>query len=173
MMAERGRDVARSGKISTQKENRNAGKSRAAGNYRKNASSTADPLTSLSHRRAEQQGQRRIARHRIVFLRRGKREEHQDKPDPANRQQTDAPRAVDRFKRKLGDSGEVDAPWKKPQKVEEPEPNPGDRIVIARITQIEETKDLFVNEIEPEKAMVCAGPTVKRERKIRRIVTRR
>ncbi len=50
--------------------------------------------------------------------------------------------------------------------MEQPEPEPGDRIVIARIAQIEEAKDLLVDEKEPEKAVVFARTAVKRDREI-------
>ncbi len=50
MVSERGRDVPRRGNISHQKKNSDAGESRAAGNHGKNAGSTADPITSRSHR---------------------------------------------------------------------------------------------------------------------------
>src|SRR6266478_3035939 len=166
-------DVTWGRKISHQKDNRDAGEPGAAGNHGENASSTPDPITSLRHRRAEQQGHRWVARHRIIFLRRGKREKHQNKSDPANRQQARAAGAVDGFKRKFGDGGEVHAPWKKPQKVEEPEPNSRDRIVIAGITQIEEAKDLFVEEIKPQKSVVFPRTAVKPKIEIRWITARR
>src|SRR6266851_664262 len=169
MMAKRGRDVPRRGNITHQEKNGDAKESRAAGNYGKNAGSTPDPIPALSHCGAQQQSQRGIAGHRVIFLRGGKCEEDQDKSGPANGQQMRAASAVNRFKRKLGDGGEVDAPRKKPQEVKKPEPQPGDRIVIAWITQIEKAKDLFVDEIEPKKSVVFTRAAVKRKREIRRI----
>src|SRR6266478_7199555 len=56
--------------------------------------------------------------------------------------------------------------------MEEPEPQPRDRIVIARIAQIEESQDLLVDKIKPEKAVVFARTGVQRKRKIRRIAKR-
>ena len=56
--------------------------------------------------------------------------------------------------------------------MEQPEPEPGDRIVISRIAQIEEAKDLLVDEIEPKKAVVFTRTAVKREREIGRITKR-
>src|SRR6266852_5979068 len=53
--------------------------------------------------------------------------------------------------------------------VKEPEPEPGNRIVIARIAQIKESKDLLVDQIKPEKPVVFARSAVKREREIGRI----
>src|SRR5256885_1455594 len=50
--------------------------------------------------------------------------------------------------------------------MEEPEPEPRDCVVIARIPQIEEAKDLLVDEIEPEKTVVLARTAVKQEREI-------
>src|SRR6266850_135720 len=50
--------------------------------------------------------------------------------------------------------------------MEEPEPEPRDCVVIARIPQIEEAKDLLVDEIEPEKTVVLPRAAVKREREI-------
>src|SRR5882762_1601175 len=110
MMAKSGRDVARCGNVSHQKKNRDTGETGEAGDQGENASSAANPITARSHRRAEQQGQRGIARHRVVFLSSGKREEHQDKSDPAYRQQTGAAGAVNRFEGKPDDGGEVYAP---------------------------------------------------------------
>src|SRR5437588_9464793 len=173
MMAECGGDVARRGKISHQKENRDAGKRRAAGDRGKNVSSAPDPITVLRHRGAEQQGHRRVARHRIVFLRRGECEKRQDESDPANRQQPRAAHTVDRLKRKFGDGGKVDAPWKEPQKVEQPETNPGNGIVIAWITQIEKAKNLLVDEVKPEESVVFPRTAVKPKIEIRWITARR
>src|ERR1700719_1016986 len=56
--------------------------------------------------------------------------------------------------------------------MEEPEPQPWDRIVIARIAQIEESQDLLVDKIKPEKAVVFARTGVQRKRKIGRIPKR-
>src|SRR5260370_29776123 len=56
--------------------------------------------------------------------------------------------------------------------MEQPEPQPRDRIVIARIAQIEESQDLLVDEIEPEKAVVFTRTAVQRKRKIGRIPKR-
>src|ERR1700674_2336460 len=53
--------------------------------------------------------------------------------------------------------------------MEQPEPEPRDRIVIARIAQIEESQDLLVDEIKPEKAVVFARTAVQRKREIGRI----
>src|SRR5712691_10918344 len=50
--------------------------------------------------------------------------------------------------------------------MEEPEPQPRDRIVIARIAQVEESQNLLVDEIKPEKAVVFARSAVQRKRKI-------
>src|SRR5207302_7695581 len=132
-----------------------------------------DPITAFGHCGPQQQGHRRIARHRIIFLRRGKREKHQDESDPANRQQTRVAGAVDRFERKFGDGGKVDAPWKEQQKVEQPEPNPGDGIVIAWITQIEKAKNLLVDEVKPEESVVFPRTAVKPKIEIRWITARR
>src|SRR5947207_1997393 len=173
MMAERGGNVARGGKISHQKEDRDAGERRGTGDHGKNACPTPDPITALRHRGAEKQGHRRIAGHRIIFLRRGECEKHQDESDPANRQQLRAARPVDRFERKFGDGGKVDAPWKEPQKVEQPEPNPGDGIVIAWITQIEKAKNLLVDEVKPEESVVFPRTAVKPKIEIRWITARR
>ena len=67
----------------------------------KHARAPPDPDASGRHGRTEQQRQRRITGHRIVFLRGRKREEYQHEADPAQRQQTRLPGAIHRLERKL------------------------------------------------------------------------
>src|SRR6267142_446522 len=169
MVAKRGRDVTRSGDVVYQEKNGDSRERCAAGNNRKRASAETDPITALGHGRPEQQSHRRIAGHRVIFLRRREREKHQDKSDPANRQQTCAARTVDGLERKLCDRWEIDAPREKPQKVKEPKPQPRHGIVITGIAQIEEAENLLVDEIEPQEAVVLPWAAMQRKRKVRGI----
>ena len=53
-----------------------------------------------------------------------------------------------------------------------PEQRARHRAVVARVTQVQKTQQLFVDEVKPEKAVILAGPAVHRERKVRRIAQR-
>src|SRR5215472_3056326 len=53
--------------------------------------------------------------------------------------------------------------------MKQPKPQPGNRIVIARVTQVQEAEHLLVDEIKPKEAMVLPRTAVKRKREIRRI----
>ena len=62
----------------------------ARGYYGEDASSAAHPNILRRHRGANEQGERRVARHRIIFLGSGEREEDQDEAKPAQREQARA-----------------------------------------------------------------------------------
>ncbi len=53
--------------------------------------------------------------------------------------------------------------------MEQPEPEPRHGVVIARVTAIQKTKQMFVEKVEPEKAVVRAGFAMDREIEVRRI----
>jgi hypothetical protein len=126
-----------------------------------------------THGRAEQQSQRRVTRHRIIFLRGGEGEEDQQEAGPGERQQTRAPGAVDRLEREPRDRRKVDAPGKQPDEMEEPEVEARDGVVVARITKIQEAQHLLVDEIEPQKAVVFAGNATPGEVENRRVAQSR
>ena len=73
---------------------------------------------SAGHGGAEQQGQRGVARHRIIFLRGGEREEDEHEAEPAETEQAGAAGSVDWFEGKLGDGREIYAPGEEPDQME-------------------------------------------------------
>src|SRR5580704_18422833 len=133
MRTKRLRNVSRHGYIAHTEENACRYQSRKSGNRRKYACSSPDPNAFRSHRAAQQQRKRRVAGHRIILLRGGKRKENQNKTCPAYRQQPSAARTIDWFERKFRDSREIDAPGKQPHEVQQPEVKTRDRVVITRI----------------------------------------
>ncbi len=144
----------------------------ARGDHGKRARAAADPNASRGHGGADQQGERRIARHGIIFLRGGKREENQHEAEPAERQQARAAGAVNWLEGKFGDGREINAPGKQPDQMEQPEIEARDGIVIARVAKIQKAQKLLIDEEKPEKAVILAGTAVEREDEIRRIAQR-
>ena len=57
--------------------------------------------------------------------------------------------------------------------MEQPEVEPRNGIVIARIAQIQEAQQVLVDEIEPEEAVIFARNAAHRKIEIRRIAERR
>src|SRR5437879_344616 len=53
--------------------------------------------------------------------------------------------------------------------MEKPEPDSRHGIVVVRITPVEKAKNLLVNEIEPQEAVVFARAAVKGKREVRRV----
>src|SRR5208282_1090337 len=140
-----------------------------AGNHGERARASPDAWAVEGHRRPQQESQGRIARHGVILLRGGKREENQNKAGPAERQEPRPPRPVHRPERKLRDGRKIDAPGKQPRQVQQPEIQARDRIVIARIAQVEEAEKLLIDEEEPQESMVLAGTAVQRKSEVRRI----
>src|SRR5690242_8406304 len=162
-MPQRGGNISWRGNVADQEKYCDAGESSGSGNYSKHARSPANPIAAFRHGGAEQQSHRGIAGHRIVFLRRGKRKEDQYESDPAKRQQPRASGTIDGLERKFRDSREVHAPREQPEKMKQPEPDARNRVVIARISQIKKPQYLFVDKIEPKKAVILARATVQRK----------
>ena len=67
---------------------------------------------------------------------------------------------------------QIHAPRKQPQQVEQPEPQPRHRVVIARIAQVQKSQHVLVDEVEPEEAVIRAALAVHREIEVRRIAQR-
>src|SRR6266446_1916056 len=110
--AERIGDITGRRKISNgnkYRETRNRGD---AGDSAKHPRSAANPISSRGHGGAQQQRERRVARHGIVFLGCRESEKDQEKAGPTKREEAYPCGAVDRLVRKVGDRGKVDAPWK-------------------------------------------------------------
>src|SRR5579864_8767906 len=103
-------------------ENRKAGDSSASYDYTKHARSAANPISTHGHRRPEQQCQGGVTRHGVILLRRRKCKKDEQESRPAKGQQSRSSCAVNRFVGKLREGGEIDAPGKEPQQVEQPEP---------------------------------------------------
>ena len=78
----------------------------ARSDYRKRSGAARDPNSALRNCRAQQERQRRIAGHRIIFLRLRKRQKHQRKARPAQCKQARAPRPIHGLKGKLRDRQE-------------------------------------------------------------------
>ena len=121
------------------------------------------------HRRTNQQRHRRIDRHRVILLGRREGEKHHHEPDPAKRQQPGLPRPIHWPVRELERPRKIDAPRKEPCQIEHPEKHRRNRIVIARVAQIQEPQQLFVDEEEPEEPVIFAGHAPHRELPNRRI----
>jgi hypothetical protein len=154
-------------------QNQNGCHGRAPRYGGQHARAAPHPIAARRHGRAEQQGQCRVARHRIILLRGGEGEENQQKAGPAQGQQARPAGAVQRFERQPRDGRKVDAPGKQPEQMEEPEVQSRDRIVVARRAQIQEPQHLLVHEVEPQEAVVFAGHAAHREVEIGRIAQRR
>jgi len=82
-------------------------------------------------------------------LRRREREEDENESNPAQRQEARLAGAVDGLVGELYGGGEVHAPGKQPCQVEQPEPQARNRVVVAGITQVQETQQLLIDEEEP------------------------
>src|SRR5260370_40764122 len=82
-------NVSRRRQIATCEKYRKARNGGDARDGAKNASPAANPIAARGHRRSKQQRQRRIAWHRIVFLRGRKGEKDQHKAGPAKRQRSE------------------------------------------------------------------------------------
>ena len=142
---------ARMNTIATERPSRDAGND-PLGRSR----TTEDSVT--RHGAPEQQRQRRIAWHRVIFLRGGKREEDQDEAGPAECQQARLSRArIDRAVTQLERCRARNTlHGKQPEQVKQPELDARDGIVVARIAQIQEPQHVLVDEVEPEKAVILA-----------------
>ena len=82
------------------------------------------------------------------------------------------PGAIDGSVGELHRRWQIYAPGKEPDQIEQPEIKPRHRVVVARITQIEKSKQLLVNEEEPEKAVVFPRNALHREGEVGRISKR-
>src|ERR1700693_3076139 len=91
------------------RETRNGGDSRDPA---KHARSAPYPISSRGHGGAQQQSERRVTGHGIVFLRSGEGEKDEEKTGPAKGKEACSTRAVNRLVRELGNRGEINAPRK-------------------------------------------------------------
>ena len=83
------------------------------------------------------------------------------------------PGAIHRPIRQFEGCRQVDAPGKQPDQVEKPKVHARHGVVITRIAEIQEAKQLFVDEEKPPEAMVFTWDTLHREAEIRRVSDRR
>ena len=157
------------GTLSDQNEDGNRSRSSDGSKCRQDCGTTAYPGVLGRHCRAQQQRQRRVTGHGVILLRSGEGEEHQNETNPAERQESRASGAINRLERQLGDRREIDAPRKEPRQMEEPEPQPRDRVVVARVAQIQEAQQLLVDEKEPQETVIFSLAAVHGEREVRRI----
>ena len=141
----------------------------SAGDYRQEARAAVHPHAARRDGRSQQERERRINRHGIVFLRGGKREKHQHKANPAKRQQARFCRSIHGPERKLGNRRKINAPGKQPHQMKRPEIEARDGVVIPRIAQVQKAQKLLIDEEKPEKAVILARAGLEGERKIGRI----
>src|SRR5262249_26673049 len=127
----------------------------------------------FAHGRTEQQSEGRIRRQRIVLLRGGESKKDQDNANPAKSEEPRPSRAIDRPVVEFESRCAIDAPGKQPKKMQEPEPEPGHRIVVTRIPEIEESKQVLIDEVKPKEAVILARSAVHGEREVRRVPQRR
>ncbi len=118
MLDERGGNVAGSGQVAHVPINGEGCDCGACGDDGERASAATDPSIFRGHGGAEEQGERGVARHRIIFLRGGEREEDQHEAEPAEREQAGAAGAVNWFEGKFGDGWEINAPGEQPDQME-------------------------------------------------------
>ena len=71
--------------------------------------------------------------------------------------------AIQRLIRQLCDGRQIYAPRKQPDQVKQPEPEPRDGVVIARVPQVQKTQYLLVYEVEPQEAVIVSRTTAQRE----------
>jgi len=141
------------------------------------------------HGGAEEESEGGVAGHGVVLLRGGEGEESENEGGPGKGEEAGASGAVGlvgvfvcgsvtrrdsgvrerRFERKFGDGGEVEAPGEKPDEMEKPEKRARDGVVVARVAKIEKAEELFVDEVEPEEAVILAGAAVEGEGEVGRI----
>ena len=58
----------------------------------------------------------------------------------------------------LGTAEQINRPREDPDQVQQPEPQPWHSVVIARVSQVQKTQQVFVEEVEPEEPAVFARP---------------
>ena len=140
------------------------------------------------HGAAEEESEGGVAGHRVVLLRGGEGEEDEDDAGPTEGEEASASGTAgldgvggggvrrasgvvvgSGFEGKFGDGREVDRPGKEPDKMKQPEEAARDGVVVARVAEIEEAEKLFIDEVEPEEAVILPGSTVETEGEVRRI----
>jgi hypothetical protein len=92
--------------------------------------------------------------------------------NPIQRQQAHATRTIDGLERQLCDGRKIDRPREQPDQMEEPEFEARNRVVVARVAAVQESQELFVDEIIPQKTVVLARAGVERPREVGRIAQR-
>src|SRR5579859_1193186 len=157
MLLQGTRDVAGSRRAAHRQENRSDSQRREYCHNSHHARADAHPAALRGHGRTEQKGKRGIYRHRIVFLSRRKSEKDKKESNPTERQETGASGAVDRFETETEHRRQERRPGKQPQKMQQPEGQARHGVVVARIAQVQEAKDMFVDEVKPKEAMILAG----------------
>src|ERR1700733_6345705 len=122
MYAERCGDISRGGYMSYREQNGEAGDAGNAADRAECPRSSTDPTPLLGHCCAQQQRKGWIAWHRVILLRCRKGEKNQNKPDPAERQQSNSPRPVNGFETQPADSGKIHAPGESPDQMKKQNP---------------------------------------------------
>src|ERR1700733_1013474 len=138
MYAERCGDVPWRGHMSNSDQNGKAKHPGNAGNDAQRSRPSPNPAVFFGHCRTEQQCKCRVARHRVILLGGRKGEKNQNKTNPTESEQANPAGPVNRLEAKPADSSQIDAPWKEPDQMKEPEPDARYGVVIARVTQIQE-----------------------------------
>ena len=116
-----------------------------------------DPASARSQRRTDQQRQRRIDRHGVILLRGREGEEHHHHGDPADcHQARSSGRDCTACTTTVGVASKIHRPGKEPHQVQRPEQQARHGVVVARIAQVEEAQQVFVEEVEPEESAILA-----------------
>src|SRR5271155_2496937 len=172
MWAKRLRNVSRCRKVAGEKKESQCHQSSTRCNHREYTCAAPYPVAACCHRRTEKKRKRRIAGHRVIFLRGREGEEDQHKASPTKRQKPRSPRTIGRLEREFGHRRKIHTPGKQPHQVQQPEVQARHSAVVSRIAQIQETEQLLIDEEEPKKTVILPGPAVKSEGEVRRIAQR-
>ena len=127
----------------------------------------------------EQHSERRIDGQGVVLLRCGEAEEDEDEADPDEGEEADfifpcfATFTICRAEALAEGGEECQAPGEEPDKVQEPEPEARDGVVIARVAHVQKAQQLLVDEKEPQETVILARAAVHAQGKIGRITQRR
>src|SRR3954447_10170403 len=121
------------------------------------------------HTATQQYRYGRVNRHRVIFLRRRQREEAHHETNQAQREQSSSSCPVDRTVTQFASRRQKRTPWEEPNEMKKPEQITRYYVVIARTAHVQKSKDMFIEEVEPEKAVILPGFTSRRQVNVRGI----
>src|ERR1019366_9494478 len=129
-------------------------------------------IAGFSHRAANQESEGRVSGHRIILLCSGKSKKAEDHQDPAQGEQANLRSPVRTHVLKPERAHQKSTPREEPGEMQEPEPGARDGVVVARVAEVQKTEKGFIEEVEPEEAVILAGRAVHREIEVRRVAQR-